>query len=191
MRGGKLPIIGSHRLANRAMTAHGKNILFQHASAAELAGGAVLFTGNSGAGKTTVMRLIAQTGRRVFGDELAVCTREADGSWLLAAMGSTRDGELERATNHVPRPVALIVHLRRHLDIGFAIHPCPPMESVVLGYQSIMATGQHDPAVRASRFRTFSDFARSVPSVILDFSLNADFLPALEKRVAGGQDHGN
>lgn len=164
--------------------------VFQHSSAVRLAGRAVLFTGNSGAGKTTVMRLLQAAGWHAFGDELAVCTREPDGSWLLAAMGSTRDGRLERSLDHVPTTIGLIVHLGRHLETGHAIHPCGALQSAALGYQSIIQTDQHDTAVRARRFRTFSAFARSVPSVILDFSMNADFAPALERRVAEGEGHG-
>lgn len=160
-----------------------------HASACKVAGRAVLFTGDSGRGKTTVLRLLRQAGHHAYGDELAVCTCRSDGVWILRAMASTHDGVLVCAPDHVEAPIALLVHLRHHLDHGYAIHPCGPIDSVVLGYRSVIAPGYSNPPVRASRFRLFSSFARAVPSVILDFSLSTDFLPALETRLRGGADH--
>ena len=154
-------------------------LFFQHSSAVRLAGRAVLFTGPSGAGKTTVLRLLRDAGCHGYGDELAVCRRRDDGQWMLDAMGSTRDGQLVRSAEHEPAPIGLMVHLRKHLPAGHAVAPCTDLESVALGYQSIVLNGQHDPAVRVERFQTLSAFAREVPAVTLDFSLNADFVPDL------------
>lgn len=160
-------------------------LFFQHSSAVRLAGHAVLFTGPSGAGKTTVLRLLREAGCHGYGDELAVCQRHEDGRWMLDAMGSTRDGCLVRSTDHEPAPIGLMVHLRKHLPSGHAVARCTDLESVALGYQSIVLNGQHDPAVRTERFRTLSAFAREVPAVTLDFSLNAGFVPELLQLLQG------
>lgn len=165
------------------MTDFTHRLFFQHASAVRLKDRAVLFTGPSGAGKTTVLRLLREAGCHGYGDELAVCQRGDDEVWRLAAMGSTRNGVLVRSTDHVPAPIGLMVHLRRQRPEGFALTRCTDLESVALGYQSIVLSGQHDPAVRVERFRILSAFARAVPSATLDFSLNAGFLPDLLRAI--------
>lgn len=156
------------------------NHLFQHASTVQISGRVVLFTGDSGSGKTTIMNIAQKHGYLCYGDELSKCIRKQDGSWALSASGTTVNKVLSPEFYSDEIPVGLMVHVRSHLEEGFRINHCSPMESVVIGFRSAIATGQHTPSVRASRFRTYSDFVRKVPSVILDFSLNSDFLPALE-----------
>ena len=162
-----------------------------HASSAAFDGRAVLFTGDSGAGKTTALELIRGTGRHAFGDELAVCTLAPGGRWMLSDAASTRGGKLTCAPEHVAARIALLVHLQAHLERGFALRPCSALESVVRGYRSVIEPGQHLPAVRAHRFRLFSQFARAVPAAVLDFSLRPDFVAAVEARIKEGVRHDN
>ena len=143
----------------------------------------MLFTGDSGSGKTTVMRLARDVGYQCYGDELAVCGKDCFGSWILKAAASTLDGKLTRAEDTMQTPIGLVVHLRHHLEQGFVIHPCAAMDSVVLGFRSIIRPGQHNPMVRASRFRLFSEFVREVKSVILDFAITTDIFAGLEQCV--------
>ena len=159
-----------------------------HSSAAAFNGGAVLFAGESGAGKSTVVRLLREAGRTVYGDELSVCTCGSDGRWLLQAMASTRDGVLVFDPDHPVVPVVLMVHLGRHLPFGHALHACSPLQSVVLGFRSVIAPGQFDPSVRADRFQVFSRFARAVPATVMDFALDGDFAASLDERAAQAGD---
>lgn len=157
-----------------------ENLLFQHASTIKISERAVLFTGDSGSGKTTIRNIAQNKGYLCYGDELSKSTRDEEGAWFLSASGTTINNALSPEFYSKKIPIGLLVHVHGHLNKGYRIEPCSPLESVVIGFRSAILTGQHIPSVRASRFRTFSDFVRKVPSVTLDFSLDSDFFPALE-----------
>lgn len=67
--------------ASVALARHGALIL--HASAVEHAGRALVFTGVSGAGKSTISAMLDEIGVRKIGDELLVLSRAGDGAWQV------------------------------------------------------------------------------------------------------------
>lgn len=152
--------------ASLALARHGALIL--HASAVEHAGRALVFTGVSGAGKSTISAMLDGVGgARKIGDELLVLSRDGDGAWqvyvppYLGPAGIAHGAHaplaavhfLVQAPHHVRTPVAQTAALREILR-----H--------VLVYVAEPRTAEHILALAA-------DLTREVPFHRLEFAKNA------------------
>jgi hypothetical protein len=137
-----------------------------HASSGIRDGRAVLFTGPSGAGKTTVARL-APGDVTLLTDEISYVRPGADG---FSAFGTPFAGELGEGGTATSAPVAALFRLRQagaHARARLSEAEC------VRTLMRNILFFDNDPALTAAVFESACHFASRVPAYCLDFTPDA------------------
>jgi hypothetical protein len=95
-----------------AMTLHRRGALVLHASAVDVAGRAVAFLGNKGAGKSSIAAAMIEAGHALLTDDVLALAQDGTGAWRVeaafpqlklspdASRTLTRDGALARDAAH-------------------------------------------------------------------------------------------
>ncbi|WP_022882160.1 phosphoenolpyruvate carboxykinase (ATP) [Gryllotalpicola ginsengisoli] len=182
--------------------------LVLHASAVQLGGAAIGFTGNSGMGKSTMAALMCAAGAEMLADDVLRVDR--DGERALARRGSSelrlRKGADTLAADFVGaapaartsaddrqvlRPAdlgadrvplrALFVPLPDRSATTVGIHRVTPVEAAVLLLRFPRLLGWIDPAVRAAQFALTTRLVASVPVSIVRVPWGPPFDPSIAR----------
>jgi hypothetical protein len=127
-----------------------------HASSAIRNGKAFLFSGVSGAGKTTISRL-APPDATLLTDEVSYVRREGN---RYLAYGTPFAGELGRAGENCSAPLSALFLLEKGLQNS--IEPISPTEAIQRLMRNILFFA-HDPALVKLLFQSACEFANLVP----------------------------
>jgi hypothetical protein len=127
-----------------------------HASSAIRNGKAFLFSGVSGAGKTTISRL-APPDATLLTDEISYVRREGN---RYMAYGTPFAGELARAGENQRAPITALFLLEKGLQNG--IQPIGATEAIQRLLRNILFFA-HDPELVKLVFQSACEFAGSVP----------------------------
>jgi hypothetical protein len=143
----------------------GRGGFLLHAASAICDGRAYLFSGVSGAGKTTITRL-APPNVTLLTDEVSYVRPAADASSPYSAFGTPFAGELARPGENCSAPVAAIFFLekgpRHHID------ELPSTEAVQRLMRNILFFAE-DPVLVDKVFAAACDFITRVPVRRLTF----------------------
>jgi len=150
-----------------------------HASTVKLGDRIVIFTGDSGVGKTTLYNLLSKKGFVPLGDELAVVVLDNDGCWKLHRAGTTVDDGLHFKILDSLEKIDLLIFPEKHLQEGYAFRPCPPIKAAQILFHTGFPRVDDFKTGIVDVFRAGCSLARNVRSFSLDFALNTDFLPEL------------
>lgn len=126
-------------------------------------GRAFLFSGVSGAGKTTITRL-APTRVTLLSDEISYVRPTADGSYR--AFGTPFSGELAKPGENCSAPIAALFFLEQGQENQ--IQELPPSEAVHKLMRNILFFAE-DRRLIENLFATASDFVQKVPVRRLTF----------------------
>jgi hypothetical protein len=140
----------------------GRRGFLLHSASAICDGQAYLFSGLSGAGKTTVTRLAPQD-VTLLTDEVSYIQASAGG---YAAFGTPFAGELAKAGENCSAPISALFFLEKGRDNR--IEELPPSESVRRLMRNILFFAE-DPALVESLLETACDFVSRVPIRRLTF----------------------
>jgi hypothetical protein len=140
----------------------GRGGFLLHSASAICDGQAYLFSGLSGAGKTTVTRL-APHDVTLLTDEVSYIQASAGG---YAAFGTPFAGELATAGENCSAPISALFFLQKGPDNR--IEELPPSESVRRLMRNILFFAE-DPALVESLLQTACDFVSRVPIRRLTF----------------------
>ncbi len=151
--------------ASLALARHGALIL--HASAVEHAGRALVFTGVSGAGKSTISSLLDRAPSRKIGDELLVLSRDSDGAWQVYVPPYLGPAGIAHGAHAPLAAVHFLVQAPHHGRTPLA-QPAALREILrhVLIYVAEPRTAEHILALAA-------DLTREVPFHRLEFRKDA------------------
>ncbi|MFA6956958.1 MAG: hypothetical protein WC538_13910 [Thermoanaerobaculia bacterium] len=153
-----------------------RGALVLHSSAVVLDGGAYVFVGRSGAGKSTVARLALERGHAILSDDLNVLSPAGSG-WNVARLPFA--GEYPDHGRGETVPVAAIYELEK--GATHALSPTTPAAS----FAALLRCAPYvngDP-YRVSRLEeSISAVVRDVPCSRLTFSLDPGFWPIIEER---------
>ena len=145
-----------------------------HASAVVFEGGAYLFVGHSGAGKSTTAMHALTIGAEVLSDDRTIVTMEPDGS--VRAWGTPWHGSLRRATN-LDAPVrglfvivqaaedsVLPISAARALGETFVrlVHPSPDMGEVAQTFDTLQRIVTSVPVAELRQRPSADGFRRAV-----------------------------
>jgi hypothetical protein len=133
-----------------------------HASSAIRDGKAFLFSGVSGAGKTTISRL-APSDATLLTDEISYVRREGN---QYVACGTPFFGELARAGANESAPISAFFLLEKGPENS--IEPIPPAEAIRRLLRNILFFAD-DPALVELVFQSACEFVSSVPVQRLTF----------------------
>jgi hypothetical protein len=133
-----------------------------HSASAVRNGRAFLFSGLSGAGKTTITRL-APPDVTLLTDEVSYVRRTAEG---YRAFGTPFAGELARVGENVAAPIAAVYLLTKGSENR--IDPVPPREATQLLLRNILFFAE-DPALVRRVFHSACEFVARVPVERLTF----------------------
>ena len=133
-----------------------------HAASAVRNGKAFLFSGVSGAGKTTISRL-APTDVTLLTDEISY-VRHQTGSYI--ACGTPFAGELARVGENCAAPLAALYFLAKGPENR--IDPVPPADAAGLLLRNILFFAE-DPDLVKQLFRSALEFVERVPVQRLTF----------------------
>jgi hypothetical protein len=149
------------RIILSLVLAHGGGFLL-HAASAVRGGRAFLFSGVSGAGKTTIARM-APAGAILLSDEISCVRRTGIG---YHAFGTPFAGELEIPGAEIAAPIAALYFLRKgsHNAIG----PIQPQRAAATLLRNILFFAD-DAALAGQVFATACDFAARVAVAELTF----------------------
>jgi len=147
--------------------------LVLHASAIELEGGAVLFVGPSGAGKTTAANHCA--GARAFAKDRAAVYRTEAG-WFTAPMAGGDEIELPGAERRV-LPLHAILRVERGED-AVAVEGCDPLAAVRVLRESAQL-GARDVDSEGALLERLLTIAAQAPVGIVRTRLGAPVVPSL------------
>ena len=136
--------------------------MLMHSSSAVRNGRAYLFSGVSGAGKTTMARL-APPDVHVLTDEMSYVSREADGYY---AYGTPFAGDLARPGENLRAPLTAIYLLRQGPENR--IEDLSPADAV-RGLMANILFFAHDPELVQAVFAAAIDLAERVPVRRLTF----------------------
>jgi hypothetical protein len=127
-----------------------------HAASVIRGGKAFLFSGISGAGKTTISRL-APPDATLLTDEISYVRREGNG---YVAFGTPFAGELARVGENQSAPLSALFLLEKGLHNS--IEPLSPTDAVQRLLRNILFFA-HDPALVELVFQAACEFASLVP----------------------------
>jgi hypothetical protein len=127
-----------------------------HAASAIRNGKAFLFSGVSGAGKTTISRL-APPDATLLTDEISYVRREGN---RYMACGTPFAGELARVGENRSAPIIALFLLEKGLQNS--IEPIAPTEAIQRLLRNILFFA-HDPELVELVFQSACEFARLVP----------------------------
>lgn len=133
-----------------------------HASSAVRNRRAFLFSGLSGAGKTTLVRL-APPDVRVLTDEISYLRPGSSG---YTAFGTPFFGDLGEIGANISAPVAALYFLAKGEDNR--IEPVPPAEAAGLLLRNVLFFAE-DPGLVKLVFQSACDFLQAVPAYRLTF----------------------
>ena len=134
-----------------------------HASSAVRNGRAFMFSGVSGAGKTTMSRL-APADATLLTDEISYVRKEADG---YVAYGTPFAGELAKVGENVRAPLAAVYLLRQGREN--CIDDIPKREATRLLLRNILFFAPQDPELVQHLFDFACKFVQEVPVRRLTF----------------------
>ncbi len=138
-------------------------------------GGAAVFFGRSGAGKTTIARLSRARGRRVLSDDLNAVVRQG-GAIGVQRLPFAGDLGLEAPDPQPPAPLRALCRLEQ--AAATSARRLPGGEAVA----SLLACApflNRDPHRLDRLTAVLADLAAAVPPQVLAFNLDEDFWPAL------------
>ena len=133
-----------------------------HSASAVRGGRAFLFSGLSGAGKTTITRL-APPDVSLLTDEISYVRREPSG---YRAFGTPFAGELARVGENIAAPVAVLFMLSQGKENR--VDPVPKGDAVRLLMRNILFFA-HEPLLVRRVFQAACDFLNTVPVRRLTF----------------------
>jgi len=138
-----------------------------HAASAVRNGKAHIFTGRSGAGKTTLSRL-APGDVTLLTDEISYVRKSADG---YTAFGTPFAGELAKAGENVSAPLAAVYLLVQGPENR--LEPMVEAEAVRTLMRNILFFAQDEATVQ-SVFKSACEFAARVPLYRMTFTKSSD-----------------
>ncbi len=160
-------------------------LLSFHASTVIIDGKAILFTGEGGAGKSTIAELFELDGFESPGDEVANVYLDNRDIWRLHSTQKKVNGEYQFIDNEDCPVIAMIVFLRSHVREGYTIEDCRETQAVQKGISCLFCDWLDCAAWYSEIFHRMSSLMRQSIAVSLDFSKSLDFVPAIRTILAG------
>ena len=162
------------------------NGLFLHASSVLVSGGALLFLGNSGAGKSTMCQLLSQS-FPVLADDIVFVHRNAESTWhvidgTLRMLGRQPVGQASDIDNQVPLLSVLRISQARaaHIETISPLEACRHLMDAALEVQRQQLKTDH--LLKRTWFAYVADIARRYPGWQLHFSLASDTLELIREK---------
>ncbi|MEP7055738.1 MAG: hypothetical protein ABI912_10870, partial [Actinomycetota bacterium] len=201
-----IPVLVNGMLVSFLLTLAGSPVL--HASAVDVGGRAIAFTGWSGMGKSTAATLVCADGGLLITDDVLrvdldpagpVCRLGATEARLRAKAIdlATAVGSTARTTADGRHAVAPAVSLHDRLPLGALVVPVPDPQArelillPVQGAESLLTlarfpriVGWTDQETNATQFRFLADVVRRVPVFIATIPWGPPFAPGLGAAIA-------
>lgn len=151
------------------------NVILLHASAVYIGNGALVFTGRSGAGKSTICRILGEFGTKIA-DDMVYLVRRSETKWIVTdARERAEGGPLTNLEVIAMQGAPLRAILEVHKDVGVYIQSISAVKmcnNLARAYFDLHYWACHYNAeTKRAAFAHLATLARSVPSYDLFFSI--------------------